>query len=338
MLEKTEDSLEPELVLPTPEEDKGPSPFLPGTKIQYSWDSTSLGWLKGCPRLYYYSMILGYRGKDESVHLRFGLEYHRALQDYDIYKTADLTHAEAMHLVVKELLERTFEWKSDNDYKNRDNLVRTVIWYLDKWKDDPAKTVVLDGGQAAVELSFRFELDWGPRVTYNSTGEGSPQPYILCGHLDRVVSFQDELYVMDRKTTKSQPSPWYYSQYEPDNQMSLYSLGGQVVLGAPVRGVIIDVAQVLQDTSVFGRGFTYRTKDQTEEWLKDLKILLRQAEEYATEDYWPMNDKFCGTYRSEESGSVGCPFRDICSKSPHVRERFLESNYRKEPWNPLIPR
>jgi hypothetical protein len=30
------------------------SPFLPGTKIQFAWDSTSLGMLKTCPRLYQY--------------------------------------------------------------------------------------------------------------------------------------------------------------------------------------------------------------------------------------------------------------------------------------------
>ena len=47
------------------------SPFLPGTKIQYAWDSTSLGWLKTCPSLYFYHMIEGWRMK--------GGRYHKGL-------------------------------------------------------------------------------------------------------------------------------------------------------------------------------------------------------------------------------------------------------------------
>ena len=60
------------------------SPFLPGTNIQYAWDSTSLGLLKTCPRKYQYEMIEGWGTRDESIHLRFGIEYHTALQDYAI--------------------------------------------------------------------------------------------------------------------------------------------------------------------------------------------------------------------------------------------------------------
>jgi hypothetical protein len=46
------------------------SPFLPGTKIQFAIDSTSLGYLKTCPRLYEYIMIEGWSPKDDSVHLQ----------------------------------------------------------------------------------------------------------------------------------------------------------------------------------------------------------------------------------------------------------------------------
>ena len=59
------------------------SPFLPGTHIQYAWDSTSLGYLKTCPRLYQYTMIDGWGTTAESIHLRFGIELHKALEDYE---------------------------------------------------------------------------------------------------------------------------------------------------------------------------------------------------------------------------------------------------------------
>src|SRR6266436_1361263 len=86
------------------------------TNIQYAWDSTSLGWLKICPRLYQYQMIEGWQSHEESVHLRFGIEYHRALQDYDLSRAAGIPHDDSVHDVVKALLERTAEWRPDHKY------------------------------------------------------------------------------------------------------------------------------------------------------------------------------------------------------------------------------
>lgn len=56
------------------------SPFIDGTKVQYAWDSTSLGWLKECPRKYQYHMLEGWSGRGESIHLEFGILYHGALE------------------------------------------------------------------------------------------------------------------------------------------------------------------------------------------------------------------------------------------------------------------
>lgn len=317
------------------------SPFLPGTRIQYAWDSTCLGYLKRCPRLYYYSIIMGWRPKDESVHLRFGQEYHSGLEIYDKNRHAGIKHEENLHATVKALLLHMTDWDPDHQYKNKRTLIRTVIGYLDKFKNDHAKTLVMQDGKLACEQSFRFELDWGPatevqqqldEVSKDHDGPGYSQPYLLCGHLDRVVEWQDAVFVMDRKTTKGTPGSYYFDQFQPENQMSLYTLAGQVIFQAPVRGVIIDVAQVAIEFSRFERGFTYRTSDQIDEWVNDLRYWFALAEQYAKANYWPMNDTACGQYG-------GCRFRDICSKSPQVREKFLAGNFNKEaPWNPLIPR
>ncbi len=324
------------------------SPFLPGTKIQYAWDSTSLGYLKTCPRLYQYQMIEGWKSREESVHLRFGIEYHRALQDYDLERASGIPHDDAVHDVVRELLIRTADFAPDHASKTRSNLLRTVIWYLDHFENDPAQTYVMADGKPAVEVSFRFELEWGPKTGPTCTNghdrcfegpqdncpycEKSNQPYLLCGHLDRIVDFGGELYVMDRKTTGSTPGPYYFLQYEPNNQMTLYTLASQIVMHSPIRGVIIDVAQIAVGFSRFTRGFTYRTKDQIDEWMNDLAYWLRKAEEFADWDYWPQNDTACDKFG-------GCKFREICSKSPQVREQFLAGNFEKgEPWNPLAVR
>jgi PD-(D/E)XK nuclease superfamily len=323
---------------------KTQSPFLPGTKVQFAWDSTSLGYLKTCPRLYQYIMIDGWGHAEESVHLRFGQEYHQALQDYDLSRAAKIKHEDALHDVVRELLLRTADFAPDpltkaGKYKSRKALVRVVIDYLDEHRDDPAKTYIKADGKPAVELSFRFELDWGPNCAYvdppNISTNASPQPYLLCGHLDRVVDFNGSMFVMDHKTTTSTPGSNYFDQWSPNNQMSLYSFASQVVINSPVKGVIINAAQLMVDSSRFVRGFTYRTPDQLGEWINDLRYWLDLAERYAEADHWPMNDTACNNFG-------GCRFRDVCSKSPQVREQFLKSDFdhleEADRWNPLKPR
>ncbi len=341
-------------------ENETPSPFLPGTNVQFALDSTSIGMFKTCPRLYYYTMIEGWQAKGESVHLTFGILYHEALHNYDILRLDGKDHEEAVFEVVKWLCESAEDYPDVSEAKpsirakSFESLLRTVVWYLDKYprETDPAETVVLENGKPACELSFRFELDWGPAHGdyYNPdpptriNGEVMPpsgQPYLLCGHLDRVVTFQDNLFVMDRKTTTSALSAYYFDQWSPNNQMSLYSIAGQIVVGSPVRGVIIDAAEVKGENSKstgyseFARGFTFRTPDQNDEWLSDLRVWTSAMEACATSGSWPMNEASCGNYG-------GCKFREVCSKSPQVRQNFLKSEFTQLPederWNPLKSR
>lgn len=315
------------------------SPFLPETKVQYAWSSISLELIKVCPRKYQYVMIEGWSTRDESIHLRFGIEYHAALQDYAVSRATGVKHEDAIHDTIRALHSRVFDWNPDRGtragkYKNRETIAELVIDYLDKFgADDTCETVILDDGKPAVELSFRFELDWGPsrlRSEVNEQGEielvddGShPQPYLLCGHLDRVVNYLDDLYVMDRKTSVSTIGSYYMDQWTPSNQMTLYSLAGKVMLNSPVKGVIIDAAQVLlEKPHAFARGFAYRSEDQLTEWLQDLRYFLREAEDFATAGYWPQNDTACNKYG-------GCQFKEVCSASPHVREAYLAARFDK---------
>ncbi len=311
-----------------------PSPFLPGTRIQFAWDSTSLGYIKTCPRLYYYTMIEGWTPKDESVHLRFGSEYHQAIQDFDTLCAAGQEIDDAIRETVRQLLIRIKGWDPDpgtraGNYKNPTTLLQLVVDYLDKYRDDPLETFILEDGRPAVELSFRFALDFCPTA-------GNGQPYLLCGHLDRVVSKDGDLFVLDHKTTTTTPSQYFFAGFNPNNQMTLYAFAGQVVLGSPIRGVIVEAAQILlEKPNAFVRGFTFRTDDGIDEWLNDLEYWLNAAEAFATAGHWPMNDTACDKFG-------GCRFRDICNKSPSVRERFLAADFVKasedERWNPLKSR
>lgn len=328
-----------------------PSPFLPNTQIQYAWDSTSLGLIKTCPRLYQYTILEGWASRDENIHLYFGSEYHAALEAFDRAIAEGMDREAAVSHCIGELVHRVWDWNPDpttkaGRYKNRDSLVGLVVDYLDHFNPDPAETYIKSDGSPAVELSFRFELDYGPetaavgywenKFTNERRQTGTTQPYLLCGHLDRVVSFNSQLFILDRKTTTTTLGPHYFAQYSPNNQMSLYTFAGRIMMSTIISGIIIDAAQIkLEEPNAFARGLTYRTEAQLTEWQDDLRTTLALAETYALNNYWPMNDTSCDKYG-------GCKFRSICSADPHVRPNFLKTDFTKLPedqrWNPLATR
>lgn len=324
------------------------NPFLPGTNIRWAWDSTCLSALKTCPRLYQYQYILGYAPRGDSVHLRFGQEYHAAIEDYDKLRHAGANFDDAVRTTIRNLLLRIRDFDPDTDtkagqYKNPATLLQLVVDYLDEYRNDPATTYVLANGKPAVELSFKFELGFGPgshKIGMDGP-DGEPWgtkfvPYTLCGHLDRVVDLGGALWVLDHKTTTTTPSAYYFDGFNPNNQMTLYTLAAQVVYHAPVKGILIEAAQIkLSEPSRFERSTTFRTQDQLEEWLRDTEVHLRQAEAYAIADHFPMNDTSCDKFG-------GCRFRGVCSKSPATRDVWLKSDFVKldpqDMWNPLKPR
>lgn len=302
------------------------SSFIPSTSLQFAWDSTSLGALKTCPRYYQYSIIEGWEPRNTSFHLTFGIHYHKALEIYDHKIFSGLDHEDALDESVKYCLEATWvngkPWFSGDNGKNRFTLVRSVVWYLDHFQNDTHKTYRLSNGKPAVELSFRFETSYSTK---------SGQPYLLCGHLDRVVTINDDLFISDRKTTSGTLSERFFAGFSPSNQMTLYTLGARVAFGLKVDGIIIDGAQIAVDYTSFMRQPISRSDSQIDEWYKELGYWLHEAETFAKYDHWPQNEMSCGNYG-------GCRFRGICSLSPSSRTKWLEADYTKRVWDPLKTR
>lgn len=301
------------------------SELLPG--LQLAVDSTSLGEFKTCPRKYYYSIIQGYQPKQRSFHLTFGILYHGALERYDHKKFEGRSHEESLDFAIDWTLRQTWNsqmkkpWISGDSNKNRLTLIRTIIDYADKFgQSDVLQTIRLENGKPAVELSFSFFSG----VKSANTGE----PFIFCGHMDRLASMNGQTYVSDRKTTSHTISGDWFKQFSPHNQFSLYLLAGQIVYKQQVKSLVVDGVQLAVSFSRFQRGIVQRTDDQLKEWHKDTSLTLRSLEECAKEGYWPQNDASCGNYG-------GCAFREVCGRSPSARQAILDLEFTKRIWDPL---
>ena len=136
-----------------------------------------------------------------------------------------------------------------------------------------------------------------------------------------------EPWVTDAKTSAYALNEDFFDKFSPDNQMSCYSTAAQIAFGEEVKGVLVDGIQVAVNFTRFQRGFARRSRGQLEEWMHDTLEWIGIAEHYAHRQSWPMNDKSCSNYG-------GCVFRDICGKSPSIRQKFLKSDFTKKTWNP----
>ena len=299
--------------------------------VQFAWDATSIELAQTCLRKYYYRMIENISPRASSVHLLFGGLYATALEHFYLYRAEGDDIDAALRRVVREALEAS--WNSEAGApvefdtsasgaagKSRANLIRSIVWYVDQFADESdagITTYHLSSGRPAVELSFTLEAN---------------EDILLCGHLDRVVEYGGALYWMDQKTTGTTITPRYFEQFKPHNQFYLYTWAGQSILHSPVRGGIIDAAQIAVGFTRFERHPITVTQDQLDEWFENAMWTIDTVRQATSLGYFPMNLSACGNYG-------GCPYRKLCARSPSVRSKFIEGDYtHPEPWDPLKAR
>jgi hypothetical protein len=208
--------------------------------------------------------------------------------------------------------------------RTKESLIRTAVWYFDRFEHDPAETVILRDGTPAVEYSFTLpftELD-------------GVQLY-LCGHMDRVVMFMGDLYVCDYKTTKHQMDDKYVTQFKMSLQIRTYVAAAHIlaehVSAIPQKpsGALIDGVQLGVNYTRFQRFPITFTSAEIDDFLKGLYMTVQEAWMYAEAGEYPTRETGCYAYGGT------CAFLPVCSKPPAIRQRELEARFTKSTWDPL---
>lgn len=325
--------------------------------LQFAWDSTSIKLAETCHYKYYLKMIEGWQPRRKSVHLLFGGWYATALEHYYKYRAGGNTSNRALCQVVLEALVATWiipkcdvchgrgsietanidwigkdcdkcsgtgklkdqgaPWVSDHPTKTRENLIRTIIWYVDQFENEAIEVVRLSDGRPAVEYSFALPVD---------------NDIVFCGHIDRLVTYAGSYYISDQKTTGGTIGSYYFEGFTPDTQVSMYVFAGKMIYDLPVSGMIIDAAQIAVGFTRFERGYAFRSEGQLTEWYHNTLGHIAEIQEATRKGVFKQRDTSCGLYG-------GCEFRNICSRSPEVRGKFLEGDFERGPiWDPLKSR
>jgi len=333
--------------------------FADQAQWQYAWDSVSLTSALSCPRQYYYRSILGLqpRNPNYAIALRFGILFHEGLEEYHRQRAKGVDHQPAVENVVKRLLGRpdTADLPTDDDIeeiaadiaereaagddddgitlrnskvRTRYHLIRSVVWYLEHYKDDPFETLILPSGKPAVELSFRVDLG----IECNDT------PLMLCGHIDRAVRFQGGVYPTDYKTTKSLTRQ-FFDAFSLSHQFTGYMFAGDIILEQPIAGAWIDGAALMVGGAKFRRAPTTRSPGQMREYLSTVSYIAHQAYGWAATlantgdagEAYPMNTSAC----------YFCEFKQLCAQATEYRDKYQEKLFLARPeqaWNPLRAR
>ncbi len=308
-----------------------PTSSFDASGAQFVWDSTSLKLAFECQRKYSFKLVEGWGRRSTGPHLRFGAIYATALEHF-FKNRVSMSYDEAMVAVVREAMISSWDyatdaegnaipgsgsaWISGHNLKTRENVIRSIVWYLEEFRSDPMPVFTLTDGRPAVEYSFLFEVDNG---------------IMFSGHIDRVVTYSGHPYVMDQKTTGSALSPSYFEAYDTDLQMSMYTLAGKIVYDIPVKGVVVDAAQIGVGFTRYGRHVTTRTEAFLDEWYDNVLEKIEDVRQATVDKKLRARPNYtaCGNFG-------GCEFRRVCSASPEFRQNFLEGDFEKgNPWDPL---
>lgn len=287
--------------------------------LQTRVNASSLEIAKQCGRKYQYRIVEGRESRREKVDTEFGTLVHHGLELYDRSRLAGQGHDEAVETVVAWALASTWDHVLarpkvfDHPQKNRESLIRVLVWYCDRFpKENDLELLVLADGTAALELTFEFDSGYAYQMT--------DERITFVGKLDKMVKFNSQTYIKDRKTTKNELNAKYFANYSPNGQVSHYTLAGQIAFGEDVKGLIIEGIQIGTTFARFRRAKIDRPKAVLDEWLRDQGEYLARIERWAEAGYWPQNDAACALYG-------GCEFRAICAMTPASRETWLRKDW-----------
>lgn len=292
--------------------------------IQFAWDSTSIGLYKTCPKKYYYSIVCGYEPRTMAPPLAFGIALHSVMEAWHKLIASGIDKHTALIKITRLAGQLGEHLPPGDTARTKESLVRSVVWYLDQFWEDKAKTLIYNN-KPVVEYHFKL-----PFMDYLG------MEVLICGHIDRMVHWQGKIYVSDYKTTKYTLDSKFFSQFKPGTQMPLYLTACHIISETfadlpSAHGVIIDGMQLGVNFTRCARSVVEFSLEEINEYIEDLQYWIKSAMDACKENYFPQNSESCQKYS-------GCHFLEICSKSPARRQAYLDGNFVKRVWNPLQPR
>lgn len=273
-----------------------------------TFDYTMLSTFLLCRRKYYYRMVQGLESILPSIAPEFGRCIHMALDAW--YEDKDVDKA-------KSIFDTQFIEDPDDTKRTKKVAFKILELYHEQYRDQPIQAL-------STELVFKFKLT--DTIAY-------------MGRMDKVISWDKAIYVMDHKTTSGLTIE-FFNNAEPNAQYDGYIMAARQLGFTKCGGVVTDailVAKGILEASTrskltpLARHISTRTDVQ-------LNIARDRAVRIATDivncgddmDRFYQNTDGCQMWRTS------CPYRKLCLESdPAVRRQVTEECFKVNRWNPL---
>ena len=298
--------------------------YLSGVRAITILDSTKCKTYQQCPRLYFFSHILGWKAEHATIHnhLIFGQALHKAMESLMHYGYTK----EAVHIGMLEfekIYRKDFPPVTDAQHypKVPARATDALMAYIQKYKEDNFS--VLHTEKAGIiyvredrELHFKMDL---------------------------IAKNKDGIFFNDYKTA-SRLTPSWMNQWTLSTQINLYTHGlhclfsEEEIFGGIIQGLIF-----MKNETKLVRVPVRRTYAQLNAWLWGFNILLDDMERNFnalvdvkdTDSFmqaFPQNPNACSSF-------YGCPFFDLCSagnQNPMSYAAQCPLGYKVEHWDPTV--
>lgn len=206
--------------------------------------------------------------------------------------------------------------------KTAHNMGGALISYFDEYPldTDPIRPVITRGGKPAVEFNFAIPLP----IKHPETGD----PILYCGRFDLLGEVNNQIYVVDEKTTQSGIGEYWLNRYALSSQFTGYCWAANA-FGYPAVGAIVRGIGINKDSYKHAAIPLMRPAFLIEEWYNQLLVDVQGM--IAS---WEAQ-RFSADYASACGAYGGCQYLSACQIDPSRRDAFLSVNFVKNPWIPL---
>ena len=298
-------------------------------------DSTMLSAFVSCPTKFLYEHVFHLATTGISPDLHAGGAFAHALEHirgalYSDEKPIE----EALLIGTQAFLEFWGDYEPPDDHpKSLVNTFNALVDYFDVYppETDPVRPFMLSTGKPAVEFTFAIPTT----VMHPETGD----PILYCGRFDLLGYYNNVLFIIDEKTTKSLGGTWA-RQWDMRGQLMGYCFAAQQygynVSHALIRGVAIQKTQSkhLQAIAHFAQWQLTRWWDHANQHILRMTLYYKHAKEQFEKtgkassifESWPQSfADACSSYG-------GCAFMGLCaSEEPDL----WFSDFKIRVWDPL---
>lgn len=327
-------------------------------------DNSMIELLTTCPRALQYNRFHKKVAAIAKPSLNFGSAIHLALEHR--YKTYQNMSPDALlHEEITGILSKFFEEHpvEDGEYRNLNWALELVKRYNNKYQIEPFQLLSDAAGKVQVELPFAL-----PLFTYRLRDGNNPSgyidiPVIYTGRIDLPVMWDDQLTIIDHKTT-SMLGTSFGDGMKMSAQQKGYCWAFQTLTGQKVSGYCINAIRVKEPGDFTANAYKklggrknppsqeqveakaeqlcaewwdeslcreryYLRDDELEEWKFNVIAIIKEMFYHYEQGYLPMKTSWCNKFGR-------CAYFDVCSLPKEDRGVMLESGmFTENTWDPL---